>query len=242
MLYNEPIDCTKYNKFRGSLLYMARYKDREKALELRQQGKSYGQIKEQLGLSKSTLSGWLKDYPLSKERIRELRNRNEQRIERFRETMRRKREERLDKIYKGQKEEILPMNDRDLFLIGLALYWGEGTKSRMSTLELANTDPAMIKFFIRWLTVSLKIPKKSLRVKLHLYKDMHIGEKMDYWSDILNIPLEQFQKPYIKETLTIKRIQHKGRFGQGTCVIRMHSVPLAEKVGMAIKVVSDLYK
>jgi transposase len=220
---------------------MARLKDREKAIELRKQGRSYGQIKQELGLSKSTLSGWLKQYPLSQERIKELRDHNERRIEKFRETMRRKREERLDKMYENQKKEMLPMNDRDLFLMGLALYWGEGTKSRMSTLELANTDPDMIKFYIQWLTVSLQVPKKSLKVRLHLYKDMNVEEKMYYWSDVLNIPLDQFQKPYVKETLTTKRIQHKGRFGQGTCVIRIHNVPLAEKIGMSIRAVSNLY-
>ena len=69
--------------------------DKFQALELRKQGKSYSQIKQELALSKSTLSRWLKKYPLSKERILELRGRSPVRIEKYRNTMIRKRENKL---------------------------------------------------------------------------------------------------------------------------------------------------
>jgi hypothetical protein len=70
---------------------------------------SYSQIKQAIGVSKSTLSGWLKDYPLSKERIDELRGKSERRIERYRETMRKKREKRLLDIYEKERDYILPL-------------------------------------------------------------------------------------------------------------------------------------
>ena len=41
---------------------MARKKDKQKALTMRKKGMSYSQIKEKLGISKSTLSGWLQAY------------------------------------------------------------------------------------------------------------------------------------------------------------------------------------
>jgi orotate phosphoribosyltransferase-like protein len=44
---------------------MARIRDRQNAIELRKQGKTYGQISNELRITKSTLSGWLGDYPLS---------------------------------------------------------------------------------------------------------------------------------------------------------------------------------
>jgi len=89
---------------------------------LRKQGKSYSQIKKILKVSKSTLSLWLRNYPLSKQIIRELRDWNEQRIEKFRNTMRKKREERLKEVYKSQKKIISPLNKREFFLAGLFLY------------------------------------------------------------------------------------------------------------------------
>ena len=103
---------------------MARILDREKALLLRKRGESYSQIKKQLGISKSTLSYWLRDYPLSKERVSELRDWNEHRIENFRATLKKKRENRLRETYVEQQKSIFPLTQRELFLSGLFLYWG----------------------------------------------------------------------------------------------------------------------
>ncbi|MFA5084103.1 MAG: hypothetical protein WC475_01810 [Candidatus Paceibacterota bacterium] len=219
---------------------MTRFKDREKALILRKQGKSYSQIKKSLGISKGTLSYWLKDYPLSEQRIRELRDWNEQRIEKCRETKRQKKENRLKEIYKIQKRLILPLNNREIFLTGLFLYWGEGTKAQPSRLSVSNSDPSMIKFFIVWMEKSLKISKTKLKIHLHLYRDMDIKKAAQFWSKTLNIPNKQFAKPYIKKSF-IRNINHKGGFGHGTCNVKINDARLSEKIFMGIKAISDSY-
>ncbi len=219
---------------------MARFEDHQKALILRKREMSYSQIKEILKVSKSTLSCWLRNYPLSKERIRELRGCSERRIEKFRETMKQKRVKRLKETYETQKKLLLPLKYRELFMIGLGLYWGEGTKYRMDGLAISNTDPSIIKFLIHWLHKNLQIPKKKMRVMLHLYNDMNIKKEMQFWSEILKIPLSQFARPYIKKTSS-KNINHKGSFGHGTCNLRINSVPLAEKIFMGLKAISDRY-
>jgi len=225
---------------------MARLKDREKALALRKEQKmSYSQIKKTLGISKSTLSYWLRDYPLSEKKIKELQRqgwkKGEAAKERFRNTMRRKREERLKNTYEEQKELILPLNKREIFITGLFLYWGEGTKSRRDSLEIANSDPALIKFFIYWLVKILPVPRKKIRIHLHLYSDMSIEREVNYWSKELKIPKRQFTRPYIKENSS-KRINHKGSFNHGTCKVRVHDTLLTEKIFMSIKTISDRYQ
>ncbi len=219
---------------------MARFRDREKALTLRKQGMSYGQIKNIVKASKSTLSLWLRNYPLSKERIRELRDWNEQRIEKCRETKRRKKEERLRGFYQQQKRIIFPLNKRESYLAGLFLYWGEGKKSDLTDLSISNTDPSAIRFFITWLTKSLGVPKERLKIHLHLYKDMDVKKEVQYWSRILGIPKRQFNKPYIKKT-SRKTINHKGGFGHGTCNVTFGNARLSEKILMAIKTIADRY-
>jgi len=220
---------------------MARLRDHEKTLTLRKQGMSYSQIRSIIKVSKSTLSLWLKNYPLSKERIKELRAFSERRIERFRETVRQKREKRLTETYQTQKQLILPLSNRELFIAGLLLYWGEGTKCKRDGLSISNNDPSVIRFFIYWLKKSLAIPKKKIRILLHLYNDMNINNELNYWSKILRIPLRQFNRSYIKKTPST-RINHKGGFGHGTCNVRINSVPLAEKIFMSLKVISNKYQ
>ncbi|MDP2668524.1 MAG: helix-turn-helix domain-containing protein [bacterium] len=216
---------------------MAKIKEKQKAIGLRRAGKSYSQIKQLVGVSKSTLSYWLKDMPLPDDKMRILRDWNENRIEKFRNTMRQKREARLTKIYSEEKINILPLSERELFLAGLFLYWGEGGKTAEARLVISNTNPAVIKFFIRWLSI-FKVPKEKLRIYVHLYKDMNIKKELNFWAKTLGIPLQQFQKPYIKNS-AMSGLTYKNGFNHGTCNAMIGDARLSERVLMGIKALSD---
>ncbi len=212
---------------------------RQHVLDLRKKGMSYSQIKNELGISKSTLSNWLNKFPLSKERIRELRDRNETRIERFRETMSRKKDQRLITIYNEEKNRLLPLSKRELFLSGLFLYLGEGNKSSPHTVSINNSDPAVVQFALLWLTKCLGIEKEKIKAFLHLYNDMNAQQELNYWSKVLDLPLMNFNKPYIKESKRTN-IDHKG-FGHGTCGVMINNTRIKEKVMMALEVIKDMY-
>jgi transcriptional regulator with XRE-family HTH domain len=219
---------------------MTRFKDRQLALELRtKQHLSYSQIKKQLHISKSTLSDWLSNYPLSKERIAQLRDKNEVRIEKFRETWRKKREKRLNIFYKHAHKELLPLTAKELLIAGLFLYWGEGSKSTYDKVCISNSDPNVIKFTLYWLINSLNVDKTEIKVYLQLYKDMNNADIIDYWSRELNINKNQFGKSYIKRNTRVN-IDHKG-FGYGTCNLAVNRTLLKEKVLMEIKALADYY-
>jgi len=217
---------------------MARKKDKQKAIIMRQKGMSYSQIKKKLKVSKSTLSSWLFDMPLSEKRIRELRADSPIRIERYRNTMRAKKDARLDEVYKKVSKDIGKFSKRDLFIAGMFLYWGEGTKAQNSLVALTNTNPAMLVSFINWLKL-FGVENKDLKIKLHLYTDMNIKGSLDFWSKELKIPLSQFYKPYIKKT-NLKSITYKNGFGKGTCSVILGSRDLWEYITMGIKYISKV--
>ena len=197
---------------------MAKLKERNKVLVLRQKGLSYNEIRRQTGVSKSTLSIWLKDMPLSRDQIQALRGKNPQRIERFRETMRKKREAREDAVFETVKKKFGKINNRERILAGLYLYWGEGTKSAPATVAVTNTDPDVLKFFMKWLN-QFGIKNNEVSVVLHLYKDMDYDKERLFWSKYLNIPMVCFKKPYIKDS-KLCDITYKSTFGHGTCNVR----------------------
>lgn len=219
---------------------MSRIKEHNAAIRLRKRKFSYSQIKERLGISKSTLSGWLKDYPLSRKRINELRAWNERRIEKFRETMREKREKRLRDGYIAQEKELLPLSKRELYIAGLFLYLGEGTKTKPHEASLSNSNPDVILFFMNWLLHICNVQKKKLKIKLHLYSDMNIRRETTFWSNLLVIPENQFLHPYIKKSKK-KDITYKGGFNHGTCNIIVRDVVLFEKIIAGIKVVMSAF-
>lgn len=217
---------------------MARKEDKQKAIAMRKRGMSYNQIKEKLGISKSTLSGWLYNMPLSEKRIRELQADSPIRIERYRNTMRAKKEARLKEVYEKVSKDIGNLSKRDLFIAGLFLYWGEGAKSTSSSTILTNTNPAMLKFFLNWLKL-FGVERKSLRVKLHLYSDMNIKKGIDFWSKELKIPKSQFRKTYIKKT-SAKSITYKNGFGKGTCNVIFENRLFWEYIMMGLKYLSKI--
>lgn len=217
---------------------MTRKEDKQKAITMRKKGMSYSQIKEKLGISKSTLSGWLYDMPLSPDRIKELRDFSPMRIESYRNTMKAKREGRLEEVYKKVTKDIGVLSKRDLFIAGLFLYWGEGTKMKNASVEFTNTNPAMIKFFINWLEL-LGVKKGKLKIKLHLYSDMNITKSIAFWSKELKISISRFSKPYIKRTL-LKEITYKNGFGKGTCSVILGSRDLWEYIMMGLKYISKI--
>lgn len=216
---------------------MVKIKQKQQALNMRKREMSYSQIKQKLKVSKSSLSIWLRNYPLSTERITELRGKNPARIERFRNTMRAKREKSFDEVFRKVKDEIGKLSDRDILIGGIFLYWGEGTKSSDYETSVSNTDPDALKFFIRWLSL-FSISKTALRVTLHLYRDMNKEKELAYWSKELNLPRACFRKPYIKNS-NLANISYKNGFGHGTCNVRYFNKEMWQYIRMALKHVRE---
>jgi lambda repressor-like predicted transcriptional regulator len=217
---------------------MARYKEKSEAIRLRKKGYSYSQIKEKLGISKSTLSGWLQPYPLSEKRIRELRDNSPQRIERYINTMRKKREEGFSIAYEQAKKDIGTLSERELFIAGFFLYWAEGGKTRRSTLAFTNTDPGMLKMYMRWLNI-LKVPKEKLKIKLHVYKDMNVDKEISFWCKELGVDKTKFHKTWVKKS-KMTDLTYKNNFGHGTCNIILNDTSLTVYVLMGIKFIANV--
>ncbi|MEN9614061.1 MAG: hypothetical protein RLZZ347_368 [Candidatus Parcubacteria bacterium] len=199
---------------------------------------SYSQIKEELGVSKSTLSGWLRNMPLSEERIKELGALNPMRIERCRNTKMRKRQDRLDSVFRRVIKDIGVLSRREIFLTGFFLYWGEGWKSTKATMALTNTNPQMMKYFMRWIE-TLGVDKRKVKVSLQLYSDMDIQKQISFWAKELSIPRRQFRKPYVKES-RLSDITYKTGFGHGTCSVIIENRDIAEYVLMGVKSLSEM--
>lgn len=89
---------------------------RQEAIELHTNGRlGYGEIRKRLGASKSTLSYWLREFPLSEEKILKLRQQGRQKgeasRERFRATMRRKQKLKSQEVYEQQIEKLSKVSD-----------------------------------------------------------------------------------------------------------------------------------
>jgi hypothetical protein len=216
---------------------MARYKDKERALQLRKEGKSYSEIKDILKVGKGTLSAWLGHMPLTKEQMSLVRDWNPRRIESYRATVHKRREALMLRSYQKVSNDIGILSKRELFLAGLFLYWGEGTKSTRGTVGLSNTDPTMIRFFLRWLDL-MGVERKKIRIKLHVYSDMDASVEIRIWSRELGIPLSQFGKTYVK-TSAMSGLTYRKGFGHGTCNVLFCNMALWRYIMGALKYLGE---
>jgi|SRR3989338_91849 len=192
---------------------------REKALDLRGRGYSYSYISLATGLSKSTLSEWLGKVPYSP---------NTEVIERIGKALAISGEKKaalkrnsIEKAAKEAKKEIGAMTKRDLFIFGLGLYLGEGSKTNGIT-RVTNADPAVILLALAWFT-SLGIMRPQFFVTLHLYPDSDVQKCLQFWSKTTSIPLSQFGKVQI-DRRTNKRINRAGKLPYGTAHLGVRSL------------------
>lgn len=219
---------------------------REKVLQLRtKENLSYSGIRKRVAVSKSTLSRWLKEFPLSKKRINELKRNGwkkaEVKIEKFRASMRRKRNLKDREVYEKYRKRFDNLPKEAFFIAGLMLYLGEGSKSDYYNTSLANTDPKIIKFFIRWLNDFLEIPKEKIKAALHLYENMDIEKEKSFWERELGLREDQFYKPWITK-LKKSSFSYKESFRHGTCSISVLGAEKKREVMMAIRAFLDKFQ
>ena len=177
---------------------------RGKARKLRGIGFGIKTIAYKLDVSSSTVSRWCKDVKLSPRQIEILEKRARDPFygRRFKNIQRqiKKRLDNIEKLKRKGIEEVGRITRRELFLIGIALYWAEGFK-KDKRLGFANSDPVMIQLFIKWLTECCCVPKEQIRLRIGLNISHKKRVKLveDYWTNITTIPTAQFQKPYFQK-------------------------------------------
>lgn len=219
---------------------------RQKAIKLRTKDRlSYSEIQKRLDVPKSTLSYWLREHPLDEAEIVKLRHRawlkGEVSRERFRNAMQKKREQLEREVYRQQRKRLINIKRESFFIAGLMLYLGEGDKKNRVRVGLANTDPAVIQFFVKWLKDFLGVDKHRIRAELHLYENMDIEAEKLFWEKTTGLSKKQFYKTQIRK-LREGSFTYQESQRHGTCSIIFTNVEKKREITMAIKAFLDLYQ
>lgn len=171
--------------------------DREHARTLRLAGKTYKQIRAEIRVSNSTLSLWLRDLPYPKP-DRAAHAAHMQRVRSHRNIERRER----DKA--EAQAEIGHLAERELFILGVGLYWAEGAKDkarygrRSENVRFINSDPAMIAAFLAWLRL-VGVPPERCRFRVSIHESAVVADAEEYWQQVTGAPATSFQRATIKK-------------------------------------------
>lgn len=179
--------------------HRARAKDelRARARRLRADGWTYQCIREELGVSTSSLSLWLRDMPRPAV-DRAARTAHINRV--YWEPQRRVAEQAREAVKAAAAAEAGDLSDREL-LVGTALYWAEGAKSkpyrRSEMVSFINSDSRLIRVFCRWLDL-VEVAEDRRRYRLHIHETADPVAAHEYWRGLVGMRLESFYAPNIK--------------------------------------------
>ena len=173
---------------------MDRKQLRDKAVALRKEGYSYTAISQKINVAKSTLSDWLSgvDYSPNKETLERI---GKARIA-SNASKRRIKLESISSAKSQAETDIGSVSKRDLFMLGLGLYLGEGTKTH-NMVRVINANPKMIALAIRWFKEICGLEMSNFKIRLHLYPDNNVGECVRYWSSKTGVPEKIFYESHI---------------------------------------------
>lgn len=176
------------------------------AIQLRKQGKTYSEILAVVPVAKSTLSLWLRSVGLSKAQTQRI---TKKRCDAQKRGAQARKQQRLDStrnILTSAKQEIGALSPRERLLIGATLYWAEGAKEHEGTtvsqpVDFGNTDAAMLRCFIAFLREALHVPARDLVFSLYIHKNhaQRIVPVKQHWSKVLGIPNLKISWVYYKK-------------------------------------------
>jgi len=211
--------------------YVGKLKLRLKSREFRKKGLSIKEIQKRLGVSRSSVSLWVRDIKLSKKQFEKLylnkrtgalKGSVVAAINKVK-----KREELTQRLAKEGMKEVGKLSRRDKFVIGIAMYFAEGDKTD-KYVGFSNSNHQSIKFMMDWLREFCKVPEAKFRGSLYLHDNLNEKKAKRFWSKLTKIPLSQFTKTYIvkNDPYRLRKTKHP----YGVFRIRVSDVNLHRKI------------
>jgi hypothetical protein len=192
--------------------YRGKVKEQAKARRLRAQNRTLADIAKALGVSKSSVSLWVRDVPFTPSlQLRGIRGPHRRPHPAHEAKLR-----QIEALNREGAERIGKLDERAFLAAGAALYAGEGSKGELS---FANS-PEMVRFFCTWLRRFFEIDEARLRVRVYLHLGLDLDAVEQFWSELTQVPRSQFRKAYrAAPDPSIRRNKHEygGVYVRYTC-------------------------
>ncbi|NES14231.1 MULTISPECIES: helix-turn-helix domain-containing protein [Micromonospora] len=190
-----PPDWTRRPRARDDL--------RAEAVRLRAHGRSVNQIAEQLGVAKSTAYQWVRHLPLDPDEAAAERRRAHSKVMTdarwgaYREL----RDAAQAAEHERAAEVVGEVDERVLLMLGAAIYWCEGAKSkpwrRSEKVQFINSDPGLLAIFLRFLE-SCGVDRSAPTYRVSIHESADADAAVRWWVQRLRLPAERFGRTTLK--------------------------------------------
>lgn len=217
-------------------------KEKQEAIKLRKEGLSLNEISQKLNVAKSSVSGWVRNIELSEIQKAKLYNLNLSRLIGNETTKRKAMELRINYQKEGQNKLILLTNiEKELYIAGCMLYWGEGhKKNNKNQVCFSNSDINMLKFFILFLKKCFDLTNKDISLYIQCYDDIHsVTEIENYWLKNLELDKSCLRKTMVNKISIYSQKKKCGKLQWGTCQIVANSTQILQQIYGAIQKIAN---
>lgn len=174
-----------------------KFNERVEARKLRERGLSIKDISNSLGVAKSSVSVWVRDVELTplQRHVLEMSSHSRTAVELRRQSRLANELAKRELVVLAAQKEVQKISKRELWLMGIMLYWAEGGKTQR-LVRFSNGDPEMIKIMMAFFRRVCEVPEAKFRGYIHIHPHLdHLGAEA-YWSTISGISAQQFFKTY----------------------------------------------
>jgi hypothetical protein len=177
---------------------------KRQATDLRLEGYSLGYISGKLGVSRTTLSHWLRDITYSPNEFTRAHVKKARVASAM--TKNHNRRDSITQLKRVAATELGTTTNRDWLLFGLGFFAKTGRSNTSSSfggaanerIELSTGDAKMGRLFILWLTRGLNIPAGHIFVQLFLSQGTDPKLPKQFWSESLKIPIGHIKTSSVK--------------------------------------------
>lgn len=208
--------------------------ERNEAIRLRSsEGLSIREIARVLRVSPTSVSAWVSGITVSPEHTRRLSENMKERGRVGRENASLIAKARR-MVWQEEGRKAARGND-SFHASGCMLYWGEGGKGR-NQIALANSDPELLCFFVRFLRKYFSVDSASLRLRINCFTDIRsIEEITKWWGTRLGVPVTCFCKPTICMPSKSSKGTRSGKLEYGTCTVVVNQTKIVQHIYGALQ-------
>jgi hypothetical protein len=199
---------------------MKNEKTKERAKKLRREGKTFQEINHLLNtnIPKSTFSTWFAGIAIPWGIVQKMEKERKKTLQKAQKKAvlagERKREKYYNELLFRNRDLEKLCDKREVGRVVLAaLYLCEGTKNKRSSMVFGNSDPHIIKLFLRLFREIFIVDEKKFRCTLQGRSDQDIQQLESFWSSVTGISLDQFYKARIDPRTkgkVLKKPEYKG--------------------------------
>jgi hypothetical protein len=166
-----------------------------------------------LGVSLSSVSLWVRDIELEDVQQASMRSRAARRRGKASAAWARSRRRRAQEAGRRQarRSDLLHM-------AGCMLFWAEGSRERNAVI-FTNSDPAMVRYFARFLRECFALEDERMRITCNLFADHEERQREieDFWLNAVGLPRSQLNKSIVNIYSKHSQKKRRNKLPYGTC-------------------------